>query len=31
MNISDLLCFLDTLTDDYQPSTILKTSGPCLN
>jgi cytochrome c peroxidase len=30
-NISDLLCFLDTLTDDYQPSTILKTSGPCLN
>ena len=30
-NIADLLCFLDTLTDDYQPPASPKTSGPCLN
>jgi cytochrome c peroxidase len=29
-DISDLICFLDTLTDDYQPAKR-KTSGPCLN
>jgi cytochrome c peroxidase len=30
-NIADLICFLDTLTDDYQPSASPKTSGPCVN
>ncbi|HEY0464426.1 MAG TPA: hypothetical protein VGC79_09470, partial [Polyangiaceae bacterium] len=30
-NISDLLCFLDTLTDDYHPPAKPKTSGPCVN
>ncbi|HEY1535140.1 MAG TPA: cytochrome c peroxidase [Polyangiaceae bacterium] len=30
-NIADLRCFLDTLTDDYQPPQSPKTSGPCLN
>ena len=30
-NLADLLCFLDTLTDDYQPPTNPRTSGPCIN
>jgi cytochrome c peroxidase len=30
-NISDLLCFLDTLTDDYQPPAKPKNSGPCVD
>jgi cytochrome c peroxidase len=30
-NIADLLCFLDTLTDDYQPPAKPRTSGPCVN
>lgn len=30
-NISDLLCFLDTLTDDYHPPAKPKTSGPCVD
>jgi cytochrome c peroxidase len=30
-NIADLICFLNTLTDDYQPPASPKTSGPCLN
>jgi cytochrome c peroxidase len=30
-NIADLLCFLDTLTDDYQPPATPRTSGPCFN
>jgi cytochrome c peroxidase len=30
-NIADLICFLNTLTDDYQPPANPKTSGPCVN
>jgi cytochrome c peroxidase len=30
-DISDLICFLDTLTDDYQPPASPKASGPCFN
>ncbi|HTA92141.1 MAG TPA: cytochrome c peroxidase [Polyangiaceae bacterium] len=30
-NISDLLCFLDTLNDDYVPPATPPTSGPCVN
>ncbi|HEX3850376.1 MAG TPA: cytochrome c peroxidase [Polyangiaceae bacterium] len=30
-NIADLLCFLNTLTDDYQPPVSPETSGPCVN
>ncbi|MEI9937370.1 MAG: cytochrome c peroxidase [Pseudomonadota bacterium] len=30
-NIADLLCFLDTLNDDYQPPAKPKTSGPCVD
>jgi len=29
-NIADLICFLNTLTDDYQPPATPPTSGPCL-
>ena len=29
-NIADLICFLNTLTDDYQPPAVPPTSGPCL-
>lgn len=29
-NISDLLCFLDTLNDDYTPPSTPPTSGPCV-
>jgi cytochrome c peroxidase len=28
-NIADLICFLNTLTDGYQPPAALPTSGPC--
>ncbi|WP_028008532.1 cytochrome-c peroxidase [Solimonas flava] len=30
-NIADLICFLDTLTDGYQPPATTPTSGPCVN
>ncbi len=30
-DISDLICFLQTLTDDYQPPATAPTSGPCVN
>jgi cytochrome c peroxidase len=30
-NISDLICFLNTLTDGYKPPAIAPTSGPCVN
>lgn len=30
-NITDLLCFLETLTDGYQPTTAPPTSGRCVN
>jgi cytochrome c peroxidase len=30
-NIADLICFLDTLTDDYQPPASPKSIGPCVN
>ena len=30
-NIADLICFLNTLTDDYHPPATPPTSGPCLN
>jgi cytochrome c peroxidase len=30
-NISDLLCFLNTLNDDYTPPATPPTSGPCVN
>jgi cytochrome c peroxidase len=30
-DISDLICFLDTLTDDYQPPASPKASGSCIN
>ncbi|MES1175009.1 MAG: cytochrome c peroxidase [Myxococcales bacterium] len=29
-NIADLMCFLNTLTDDYQPPPTPPTSGPCV-
>ncbi|MET0792403.1 MAG: cytochrome c peroxidase [Polyangiaceae bacterium] len=29
-NIADLICFLNTLTDDYQPPAAPLTSGPCV-
>ena len=30
-NLVDLRCFLDTLTDDYQPPSAPLTSGPCVD
>jgi cytochrome c peroxidase len=30
-NLADLLCFLDTLTDGYQPPTTPPTAGRCVN
>jgi cytochrome c peroxidase len=30
-NVADLLCFLDTLSDHYQPPAQPKTSGPCVD
>jgi cytochrome c peroxidase len=30
-NIQDLICFLNTLTDGYQPPATPPTSGPCVN
>jgi cytochrome c peroxidase len=30
-NIADLICFLGTLTDDYQPPATPPTSGPCVH
>ncbi|HWZ87736.1 MAG TPA: hypothetical protein VNW92_02765, partial [Polyangiaceae bacterium] len=30
-NIADLLCFLDTLNDDYAPTTTPPTAGRCVN
>lgn len=30
-NIQDLLCFLNTLTDGYQPPATPPTTGPCIN
>jgi cytochrome c peroxidase len=30
-NIADLICFLNTLTDGYQPPSPPPTSGPCVD
>jgi cytochrome c peroxidase len=30
-NISDLICFLGTLTDGYKPPPSPPSSGPCVN
>ena len=30
-NIADLICFLDTLADDYHPPATPPTSGACVN
>jgi len=30
-NMADLLCFLDTLNDDYKPPATPPKSGPCVN
>jgi cytochrome c peroxidase len=28
-NVADLICFLNTLTDGYQPPASAPTTGPC--
>jgi cytochrome c peroxidase len=30
-NIADVICFLNTLTDGYQPPATAPTSGSCVN
>jgi cytochrome c peroxidase len=29
-NMADLICFLETLTDDYRPSKVAPPSGHCV-